>query len=142
VANLLKTYVGPLAMVMSAWTVNAGHASANIFGEEVINVATASYVLDNRTTTVSTNEAVFTIEPPRVPATIEFFRYSPNAPEPDFVTINGSDYSPSGDIAGPFTSVGAPTTTGGRTVDISNDVPLIPAFTYLAGELMFLFYRY
>jgi hypothetical protein len=40
-------------------------------------------------------------------------------------------------LAGPYTSTGAPITSGGRTVDLSGPIPLIPATTYLAGELMF-----
>jgi len=51
--------------------------------------------------------------------------------------VNGSDFSPSGNIDGPFSSIGPSVTAGGNTVDLSSPIPLIPASTYLAGELMF-----
>jgi len=41
-------------------------------------------------------------------------------------------------VAGPFNSIGAPITTGGNRIDLSSEVPLISATTYLAGELMFI----
>ena len=111
--------------------------SATTIGLEVVNVANVTYSVGDTRIRLPTNEAVFTIQPPRVNPTIEFYRYSPNAPNPNIVQINGSDYSPSGNVTGPFSEIGAPISTG-RLLDLSSPVPLIPASTYLAGELMFI----
>jgi len=135
---------GLLVFAATAWigAVPLAHAQDDVslrnFGEEVVNVATMTYPLGNGTRTVVTEEAVFVIRPTNTPATIEFFRHSPTAPSPIFRSINGSDYSPNGELDGPFTSIGAPVTTGGQTVDLSSPLPLIPATTYLGGELMFI----
>lgn len=134
----IKYCAGYLAIAASVWTASPVTASAADFGLEVVNVAQVSYSSGLATTTVETNAAVFTIEPPRVPAVIEFFRHSPNASNPIFRDINGSDYSPTGNLSGPFTNVGAPQTTGGVVLDLSSAIPLIPAETYISGELMFI----
>jgi len=104
-------------------------------GSEVVNVATMTYNEDDGRVTVVTNPATFTIEAERTPSTIEFFRVSPNAPNAFFDNVNGSDFSPSGELNGPYTSTGEPV-SGGRTVDLSGPVPLTPATTYVTGELM------
>ena len=134
----IKHCAGYLAIAASVWAASTAPASAADFGQEVVNVAQVSYTSGLATTTVETNAAVFTIEPPRVPAIIEFFRHSPNASNPIFRDINGSDYSPTGSLTGPFTNVGAPRTAGGAVLDLSSAIPLIPAETYLSGELMFI----
>ncbi len=136
-AQILKHNLGALALAASAWIGGADGAFATDIGTEVINVATVSYSDGSETETVATNRAVFTIRPAQTPAVIEFFRHSPAAPSPIHRAINGSDYSPSGDLDGPFDPIGDPVTTGGNIVDLSGEIPLIPAFTYLAGELMF-----
>jgi len=132
-----KHNLGALALAASAWIAGANGAFATEIGAEVINVATVSYSIGSETETVATNQAVFTIRPAQTPAIIEFFRHSPAAPSPINRAINGSDYSPSGDLDGPFDPIGDPVTTGGNLVDLSGEIPLIPALTYLAGELMF-----
>lgn len=130
--------LGVLTLAATAWANGAAFAVASDnIGAEVINIATVTYTVDDVITAVRTNEAVFTIEAAYVPPTIEFFRYSPNSPNARSTTINGSNYSPSGNLNGPFVGVGPARSSGGRIVDISSDVPLIPATTYLAGELMF-----
>ena len=100
-------------------------------------MASVSYNVGSETESIATNRAVFTIRPPATPAVIEFFRHSTAAPSPLIRSINGSDFSPSGNLDGPFTAIGDPVTTGGDIVDISGEIPLAPAATYLAGELMF-----
>ena len=135
---------GLLALVSTAWigTAPLAFAQDNLsvrnYGAEVVNVATLTQTVNGRTTTVATNAAVFVIQPPRTPATIEFFRYAPTAENPIIRAIHGSDFSPSGDLAGPFSSIGPSITAGGSTIDLSTPVPLIPASTYLSGELMFI----
>lgn len=114
-----------------------GTVQADTIGREVINVADVTYTMGDTRIRASTNEATFVIEPPRVDPTIQFYRYSPNAPNPDLVQINGSEYSPSGNVGGPFQSSGDPVNTG-TLLDLSGPVPLIPADRYLSGELMFI----
>ncbi len=134
---------GLLALAATAWIGSAPVAAAQDdltarnFGTEVVNVATLTHTIDGETRTVATNAAVFVIQPPQTPASIEFFRHAPTADNSIIRAINGSDFSPSGNTAGPFSSIGPSVTSGGNTVDLSSPVPLIPASTFLAGELMF-----
>ncbi len=136
-AQSFKHNFGAIALAASAWIAGSDGALAAEFGTEVINVATVSYSVGSSTDTVATNQVVFTIRPAATPAVIEFFRHSPAAPSPILRSVNGSDYSASGNLDGPFDAIGNPVTTGGALVDLSGEIPLIPAATYLAGELMF-----
>ena len=116
------------------------HAQDSNADRQVTNIATVSYQLGGDApfaVAVSTNAAVFTILPPRSPATIEFFRYSPIASFATPVAVNGSDYAPGGDTTA-FVPLPPATNPGGAVIDTSVPVPLIPAETYLAGEVMFL----
>ena len=113
-------------------------AYAQNFGTDVVNVASVSYSVGSTEESIATNRAIFTIRPPATPAVIEFFRNSPTAPSPIMRSINGSDFSPSGALSGEFIPIGNPVTTGGDLVKLDDEIPLIPAETYLAGELMFI----
>ena len=134
---------GLIVLAASAWvgTAPLAHAQDDLtvrnFGTEVVNVATMTYTVGSERRTIGTGAAVFVIRPADTPAVIEFFRHAPTANDPIFRNINGSDFAPSGELAGPFSSIGAPITTGGNRIDLSSEIPLIPATTYLAGELMF-----
>jgi uncharacterized repeat protein (TIGR01451 family) len=105
-------------------------------GQTVTNIAELSYDNGGDPVMVRTLPAEFMIEARRTPSTIEFFRYAPTAPDSFMARVHDSHYSPSGEIAGPFTPLGPPVTAGGQTLDFSSDVPLIPAERYYAGELM------
>ena len=135
--------VGSAALAAaSAWLGSGASASAqdtaNNYGAVVSNVATIRYNDGPTVRTVETNPAVFTIRPANTPAVIEFFRYAPTAPNPILRDINGSDYSPTGQLSGPFSPVGPARTAGGQIIDVSGgNIPLIEAETYLADELMF-----
>ncbi len=133
-----KHNIGTVIFAATAWLACADASLANNFGTDVTNIATVSYTLGQTIETVVTPRAVFTIRPPATPAVIEFFRVSETATDPIYRNINGSEFSPSGQLDGPFTAIGEPVTAGGQLVDISGPVPLIPATTYLAGELMFI----
>ena len=138
--NRSNTHIsGLLVLTATAWLAGSAHAqdTQNNFGAEVVNVATISFTVGQDVATVETAPAIFTIRPPQTPATIEFFRHTPTASDPLFRAVNGSDFSPSGELDGPFTQIGAPVTTGGQVIDLSSPIPLSPATTYLAGELMF-----
>ena len=133
--HLLKHSFGAAVFAATAWTL-ADPAYAAV-GDVVTNIASVSYSSGGVEGTVQTNPAVFTIQAPQIVPTIEFFRHSPNGQNPIFVNVNGSDYSPTGDLSGPFSSVGPARTTGGRIINTDNPLPLTPAQVYLTGELMF-----
>ena len=143
VTQTIKHNAGALALVATAWVSATGVASAQLAGTEVINVASFSYTHGSSEGTsvtsgrLLTNEAVFTIRPPATPALIEFFRNSPTAPSPIMRNINGTDFSPSGELSGAFQDIGPAVTAGGGNVKLTDEIPLIPATTYLAGELIF-----
>ena len=115
-----------------------GQAQAGTLGQTVTNVASVSYDVDgNGQVTVLTNPASFVIEAARTESTIDFFRYSPNAPDAINTQINGADYAPTGHENGGFVPVPAPERTKGVPLNIDAPIPLIPASTYFSGELMF-----
>ena len=124
--------------ILLAWAMvwmMAGPAYADL-GDRVTNVATVSQATDSGTLTVITNEAAFTIEARRTPSEIEFFRIVENAPDAISVRLNGSEFSPSGALSGPFTSFDDVPLLGQKTLDTTAPVSLVPAETYLSGELM------
>jgi len=116
--HLLKHSFGAAVFAATAWTL-ADPAYAAV-GDVVTNIASVSYSSGGVEGTVQTNPAVFTIEAPQIAPTIEFFRHSLNGQNPIFVDVNGSDYSPTGDLSGPFSSVGPARTTGGRIINTDN----------------------
>ena len=140
---------GLIVLAATAWVGSASFANAQDeltvrnFGTEVVNVATMTYTVGENRRTIGTGSAVFVIRPADTPAVIEFFRFAPNAENPEMEQINGTDFSPSGELSGPFInppgSATAPLSSlGGDTrIDLSEEVPLIPATTFLAGELLF-----
>lgn len=118
------------------------HTASAQLGRTVTNVATLSYEHEGVPTLLTTNPAVFRIEARRTPSTIEFFRYAPGAAT--FVTrVHGTDYNPAGEIppvgapSDPFLPIGPARTSGGVVLDLSGQVPLAPAATFMTGELMF-----
>ncbi len=127
---------GAFALASTALSLHANYAAADTVGEDVVNIAEVTYTVGQTEFSLETNAAVFTIRPPRVDPTIEFFRFSPNSDNASLVQINGSQFSPSGSLNGPFSSFDNPTNTG-NAIDFSAPVPLAPAETYLAGELLF-----
>jgi uncharacterized repeat protein (TIGR01451 family) len=124
--------------------VAGNNAYANNFGTEVTNDATISYDSGGNFIIIPTNEAVFTIRPPRSTPKIQFFRYSPNSPSARMVTITGSNYSPSGDLQGPFFPVSLPDDANiqsgksSQKLDLSSPIAVAPAETYISGEVIFI----
>ena len=106
-------------------------------GAEIRNVATVSFDQGANRLVVPTNEVVLVLEAARTSSTIEFFRFAPTA-NTITTNINGSNFSPSGELSGPFQTVGPPVTSNGALLDLSGNVPLAPADRYLAGELIFI----
>jgi uncharacterized repeat protein (TIGR01451 family) len=131
----LRHSLGAAIFAATSWTLT-GAAHADV-GDSVVNIASVSFTVDGFDFNLETNPAIFVIEAPQNEPEIEFFRYSPNAAHSQLTQINGSSFSPSGDISGPFSDIGPARTTGGDVINTSAPLPLIPAQTYLAGELMF-----
>ncbi|MEO1305147.1 MAG: hypothetical protein AAFV37_09235 [Pseudomonadota bacterium] len=113
-------------------SVSSAHAD---IGDRVTNVATVTQTDDRRSLTIATNEASFTIEARRTPSEIEFFRVIADAPDAISVQLNGSDYSPSGDLSGPFVSFEEPVLVNQKLLDRARPNNLVPAQTYFTGEL-------
>lgn len=123
-----------MALALLVFTTVAQEAASTELGKQVDNVALFTYSVDgSRPRTILTNTASFTIEAARTDSTIEFFRYAPGASDPEFHTINGSDYQNNG----AFTSMPSPMHTNGDVIDTSQPVPLLPASAYLSGEMVF-----
>ena len=118
---------------------SAQSATPTAPGTEIRNVATVSYLPAEgapRLVSVDTNAAVFTVAPPPTPAEIEFFRFVPNAAGAVPTNVRGGAFA--GGTSGPFVPAAPASNPGGATIDTSQPVPLLPATTYLAGEVMFI----
>lgn len=105
-------------------------------GDRVTNVATLTQDSGTSTLVLQTNEAAFVIEARRTPSEIEFFRIVENAPDGILVQLNGAEFSPSGEIIGPFSSFDPVLSFSQKPLDTTAPVSLVPAETYLSGELM------
>ncbi|MEL7031797.1 MAG: hypothetical protein AAGK80_05930 [Pseudomonadota bacterium] len=124
-----------IALICAMIGTLSGLAQADL-GDRVTNTAYVSQETPNGTLVLPTNEAAFTIEARRTPSEIEFFRIVENVPDAIQVQLNGSDFSPSGALSGPFSSFDNVPLLGQKTLDTSSPVSLVPAQTYLSGELM------
>lgn len=113
-------------------------ARAATLGSTVTNIATVTYGPPSARSVLQTPPADFIVEAARTPSTVDFFRYSPNAPDAIAVQINGSDFAASFDAAGNpiFQPVGPPVTAGGQVLDFSGPVNLTLAENYYPGELI------
>ncbi len=125
-----------LFMTVCVMTVHSALAVTPL-GHDVTNVASLQYEQNGVDISVRTNPATFTVVAKPTPSSVQFFRYAPNAADSVSVALNGSDYSPTGEMsASAFVPMGDAVTTGGQTVDLSGPVPLVPASSYFTGELM------
>ncbi|MEL6665001.1 MAG: hypothetical protein AAFQ24_02620 [Pseudomonadota bacterium] len=124
-----------IAFAVLAMTAVLPSATADI-GDRVSNTAIISQDAGTGTLSFPTNTAEFTIQPRRTPSEIEFFRIVQNAPDSISVRLNGSDFSPSGELNGPFRSFGALSVFQQKPLDTSQPVQLVPAETYFSGELI------
>ncbi len=124
-------------MVLLTHALLALPAGATDIGTRIDNTAQITYTNEGGAPiTRSTNTVTLIVEPLRTSSTIEFFRFSPNAPDAIIRQINGSDYAPSGELTGPYETVGAPI-NGDTILDLSSDLALSPARSFSTGELMF-----
>ncbi len=107
-------------------------ALAAPLGSSVVNRASVDFTMGGVPASLTTSDAVFTIEAQRTPSTITFFRYAPAAPGAVPTSLNGSDFQ--NGAGGPFLPVGPLIAAGGATIDTAAPVPLIEASAYFVGE--------
>ncbi|MEM1086734.1 MAG: hypothetical protein AAGH90_03325 [Pseudomonadota bacterium] len=105
-------------------------------GDEVTNIATITHGQNEDRQSFFTNEASFVIQARATPSTIEFFRNAPGAPDARLTTINGTDFSPSGSLNGPFQTIDQIPTLSKTNFSVPTALNLVPAETYLSGEPM------
>jgi uncharacterized repeat protein (TIGR01451 family) len=103
-------------------------------GDRVTNVATISQASPSGAIFQQTNEAAFIIEARQTPSEIEFFRIVQNAPDGLSVALTGSDYSPSGELSGPFTDLDRGILPGDAAANPAAQLDLVSAQTYVPGE--------
>ena len=129
-------YLAAIVILLGSLMLPMPMAHAQL-GTRVVNTANVSYDDGGLTLTLVTNDAEFTIEAERTPSTIEFFRFAPGAPGAITTVINGSKFSPNGELSGAFEDIGPPITANGLLLDLSGSVQLSSTQSYLAGELFF-----
>ncbi len=120
-------------LIAAAWLALApAAAQAATLGADVVNRAQVEFTLAGTTTTLTTADAIFTIEAQRTPSTIAFFRYAPSRPGAVPAQLNGAMYQ--NGAGGPFQPVGPLVAAGGTPVNTGAPVPLAEATSYFAGE--------
>ena len=132
----LLTACMAFAFAFVAAVLPAPRAEAEL-GQRVTNVATLTQDNGASTFVLQTNEAAFTIVARDTPSEIEFFRIVENAPAAILAELNGSDFSPSGELSGSFVPITQPVVSfSQKAVDTQAPISLVPAETYLSGELI------
>ncbi len=122
-----------LASGLASMSAPSAHAA---LGDDVSNIATISQDTASGQLVLNTNSAVFTIEARQTPSRVDFFRIAPAAPDAQIISLNGTDFSPSGDLVGPFLPIGAVTGFGKTAPVAVGPTALVPAETYISGEVM------
>ncbi len=127
IAGFLRRFLAAAALALAP-----GAADAATLGADVVNRAHFEFTLGGTTTTLTTPDAVFTVEAQRTPSTITFFRYAPNAPRAIPTQLNGSAFQ--NGAGGPFQAVGPLVAAGGNPVNTAAPVPLAEAASFFVGE--------
>ncbi|MFA6471250.1 MAG: hypothetical protein WCU00_04330 [Candidatus Latescibacterota bacterium] len=105
---------------------------------DVVNTAYAAYETAGGYAFVQNSNSVTThIEMPPKPV-LEFLYYSPNNVNAQIVPVGATEYSPSGNINGPFVPIPTLKPVGKITSDSVDGVPLTKSNCYRAGDLIFL----
>lgn len=126
-----------VALLALGWT--AGATAQNAPGDVIGNTARATYAAGTRTAlTTDSNAVTLTVVPVATPATLDLMRHRPGVRAALAVPVAGTDYSTSGDPAGPWALAPAPAPPGGTPIDLTEPVPLVSADTYYRGEPVFL----
>lgn len=132
--------LGACLLAAVLWISLLPSAHAATFGTEVTGNASFSYDVGGIQVIIPTNSVSFTIAPPQVDPVVEFFRHAPNNPQLT-ASINGSDFSPSGNLDGPFTQID-PQGLIGSGIDLGTPLGLARANTFLPQEPVFISVSY
>ncbi|MFC7292766.1 hypothetical protein [Hirschia litorea] len=125
------------AFAFFGFNASAALAQTTPLGTEVVNRASLSYDHSSGNYTFPTNDATFTVTARPSPSVIEFFRQAPTAPDAEFISLNGSDYSFDGtNTRGSFQPIPRDSASMGMPVSSDKPVPIIPAESFFAGEMM------
>jgi uncharacterized repeat protein (TIGR01451 family) len=119
--------IAPILLFLTSFA-----GSAAPLGTDVVNRASVDFSIGGVPASITTSDAIFTIEAQRTPSTITFFRYAPAAPGAVPTSLNGADFQ--NGAGGPFEPVGPLIAAGGATINTSSPVPLIEASAYFVGE--------
>ncbi len=126
-------FIVPLVAAGAAAIAQAPAAHAAL-GDEVSNTAYITMDTGGGEFQFQTNPAIFTIEARTTPSQVEFFRLAPGSSGAVSVMLNGTEYSPSGDLTGPFLPIAAISGIGVSATSMPAQVELVPAEVYLSGE--------
>jgi len=130
--GFIKGIARVFSAILTLVSIQNFSAHAAVLGSQVNNVAQVDYTVGGANLSITPPAASFTIEAARTPSTIEFLRYSPNAPDSVAVSLNGSDYQPL--AGGPFQAVGPLQSASGAPINAAVAVPLTSASAYFTGE--------
>ncbi len=132
-----QIFAGFLTLAMaSVLACSLAPAAYAALGDRVENVASISQETPQGRLELTTGPAVFIIQASTSPSQVDFFRIAPGAPDAALTNLNGSDYSPSGALAGPYQPIEDVALFGTNKLDTSSPVPLVLAETYISGEVM------
>lgn len=83
----------------------------------------------------ATNNLIIVV---RTDSQIEFLRYAPGATNAENIQIQTPEYAPRASLAGPFLPLPNPPLVGGQKIDLSQPVPLLPAYYYHMNDPIFI----
>lgn len=88
--------------------------------------------------TSDSNEVVLTVVPTRTGSSVEFLHYLPEVRASIAIPVTGTEYSASGEAAGPFYPLPGPVPLAGAPIDLTQPVPLETTTVYFQGDPVFL----
>ena len=141
----LRIFLGMISCVFLYLLTPYAHAQSSLLGKEITNIATIEYSQNNNRIKEMAGPASFIVEARRTPSVIKFHRVVENAPDRQRVTLNGSDYSPSGNLEGPFLPIELSENilrrlTGGKSSRLNKgetlSASIVDAVSYQAGDVV------
>ncbi|NNE44097.1 MAG: DUF11 domain-containing protein, partial [Gemmatimonadetes bacterium] len=127
--------------ILTAWTVLLATVSAAAVppGTEIENTAVAVYAVGVDSGFVSVSNVVRTVTVgERTPSRTEFLRYGPGFASAEPVRVRTTEFSVSGQPAGPLQSLPPPRDPAtGSSLDLSSPLPLVPTTVFRRGEPVF-----
>ena len=143
--HFLRIVLGVLSIVLIYGLTPYAYAQSSVIGRDLVNIATIEYSQNGNRIKQQAGPATFTVEARRTPSEIKFHRVAQNAPDKQTVRLNGSDYSPSGNLLGPFVPIQLSEEvlrrlTSGKLSSLNKgeflNVSIIDAVSYQAGDVV------